>query len=97
MVRPYELMVIINPGLDEEATEAVIEKAKGLITQGGGEITNVNKWGKRRLAYEINGNTDGFYVVIDFNADNETTTEVDRVLKITEEVVRFLLVRKEEE
>ena len=96
-MRPYDLMVIINPGLDKEATEAVIEKAKGLITQGGGEITNVNKWGKRRLAYEINGNTDGFYVVIDFNADNETTTEVDRVLKITEEVVRFLLVRKEEE
>ncbi len=96
-MRAYELMLIVNPNLDEEATEAVIEKAQGLITQGGGEITNVNKWGKRRLAYEIQGNTDGFYVVIDFNADNETTTEVDRVLKITEEVVRFLLVRKEEE
>ncbi len=96
-MRAYELMLIVNPNLDEEATEAVIEKAQGLITQGGGEVANVNKWGKRRLAYEIQGNTDGFYVVIDFNADNETTTEVDRVLKITEEVVRFLLVRKEEE
>mgnify|MGYP001123425714 CR=1 FL=1 len=96
-MRAYELMLIINPNLDEEALEAVIEKAKGLITQGGGEITNVNKWGKRRLAYEIQDSTDGFYVVIDCNADNETTKEVDRVLKITEEVVRFLLVRKGDE
>jgi len=96
-VRAYELMLIVNPDLEEEATDAVIERTSNLIQRGGGEVTNINKWGKRRLAYEIRGNTEGFYVVIDFNADDETTTEVERVLKITEEVVRFLLVRKNDE
>ena len=90
-------MLIVNPDLEEEATDAVIERTSNLIQRGGGEVTNINKWGKRRLAYEIRGNTEGFYVVIDFNADDETTTEVERVLKITEEVVRFLLVRKNDE
>ncbi len=96
-MRAYELMLIVNPDLEEEATDAVIERTSNLIQRGGGEVTNINKWGKRRLAYEIRGNTEGFYVVIDFNADDETTTEVERVLKITEEVVRFLLVRKNDE
>ncbi len=96
-MRAYELMLIVNPALEEEATDAVIERTSNLIQRGGGEVTNINKWGKRRLAYEIRGNTEGFYVVIDFNADDETTTEVERVLKITEEVVRFLLVRKNDE
>lgn len=96
-MRAYELMVILKSGLEEEALEAAIEKISSLITNNNGELVKVEKWGKRRLAYEVNGNTDGFYVVIDFNADNEATTEVDRVLKITDEVVRFLLVRQIEE
>lgn len=96
-MRNYELMVIFVPRLDEENLTAQIEKTKNLITGIGGEIEKVDKWGKRRLAYEINDYTEGFYVVIDFKAESGTTSEVERILKITDEVVRYLLVRTDEE
>jgi len=96
-VRAYELMLLLNPQLEEEAIEAVIKKTTDIVTSRNGEIENIDRWGKRRLAYEVQDHTEGFYVVIRFKADNEATTEVDRVLKITEEVLRFLLVRKDKE
>ncbi|NMA62191.1 MAG: 30S ribosomal protein S6 [Firmicutes bacterium] len=96
-MRDYELMVIFAPQLDEEALTAQIERTKQLIANIGGEVEKVDKWGKRRLAYEINDNTEGFYVVIDFKAESGTTSEVERILKITDEVVRYLLVRRDEE
>ncbi|HHT43820.1 MAG TPA: 30S ribosomal protein S6 [Firmicutes bacterium] len=96
-MRAYELMVIYVPQLDEEALAAQIEKTKDLILGVGGEIEKVDQWGKRRFAYEINDNTEGFYVVIDFKAESGATSEVERILKITDEVVRYLLVRREEE
>jgi small subunit ribosomal protein S6 len=96
-VRSYELMLLLHPTMEEEAIDAVIEKVSSIITSANGEVVKVDKWGKRRTAYEVKENTEGFYVVIDFKADNEATTEVDRVLKITEEVLRFLLVRKKEQ
>lgn len=96
-MRAYEIMLIYTPNLDEEALDAAVERTTTLITSSGGEVEKVDKWGKRRLAYEINDLTEGFYVVIDFKADSETTSEVERILKITDEVVRYLLVRREEE
>jgi len=94
-VRHYELMVIYASKLDEEGLEAQIERTKDIIAGVGGEIEKVDQWGKRRFAYEIDDNTDGFYVVIDFQAESGTTSEVERILKITDEVVRYLLVRKD--
>ena len=70
-MRSYELMVIFVPGLDEEGLDAQIELTKGLIEGIGGEVEKVDKWGRRRLAYEINDNTEGFYVVIDFRQKAE--------------------------
>jgi len=96
-VRAYELMLLLNPQLEEEAVEAVIQKTTEIVTSRNGEIENIDRWGKRKLAYEVQDLTEGFYVVIRFKADNEATTEVDRVLKITEEVLRFLLVRTDKE
>ncbi|HOB08311.1 MAG: 30S ribosomal protein S6 [Limnochordia bacterium] len=96
-MRAYELMLLLNPELEEEALEAVIQKTTDIVTSRNGEIENIDRWGKRKLAYEVKDYTEGFYVVIRFKADNEATTEVDRVLKITEEVLRFLLVRKDHE
>lgn len=96
-MRAYELMLLLNPQLEEEAIEAVIKKTTDIVTSRNGEIENIDRWGKRRLAYEVQDHTEGFYVVIRFKADNEATTEVNRVLKITEEVLRFLLVRKDKE
>ncbi|MDI9441809.1 MAG: 30S ribosomal protein S6 [Firmicutes bacterium] len=94
-MRHYELMVIYASRLDEEGLQAQIERTKELIASVGGEVDKVDVWGKRRFAYEINDNTDGFYVVIDFQAESGATSEVERILKITDEVVRYLLVRKE--
>ena len=96
-MRDYELMVIFVPSLDEEGLEAQIERTKSLIEGVGGEIEKVDKWGKRRFAYEINDNTEGFYVVIDFKAESGTTSEVERILKITDEVIRYLLLRKDQD
>lgn len=96
-MRAYEVMLLLNPELEEEALEAVIQKTTDIVTSRNGEIENIDRWGKRKLAYEVKDYAEGFYVVIRFKADNEATTEVDRVLKITEEVLRFLLVRKDHE
>lgn len=96
-MRAYELMVIYAPNLDEEGLEAQIERTKELLANVGGEVEKVDKWGKRRFAYEINDNTEGFYVVIDFQAEGGATSEVERILKITDEVVRYLLVRRDQE
>ena len=96
-MRAYELMLLLIPQLEEEAVEAVIQKTTEIVTSRNGEIENIDRWGKRKLAYEVQDLTEGFYVVIRFKADNEATTEVDRVLKITEEVLRFLLVRTDKE
>ena len=92
----YELMYIINPALDEEGTNAVIEKFRGLIETNGGEIVKLDKWGKRKLAYEINNYKEGFYILCNFKAGADVPKELDRVLKITEDVVKHMLLRVEE-
>ncbi|MGI6148117.1 MAG: 30S ribosomal protein S6 [Firmicutes bacterium] len=96
-MREYEIMLIYSSQLDEEALEAAIQRTTDLIANNGGEVEKVDKWGRRRFAYEINDMTEGFYVVIDFKAETGATAEVERILKITEEVVRYLLVRRDEE
>jgi small subunit ribosomal protein S6 len=96
-VRPYEIVTIYNPGLEsEEAYDAQIERFSSLVTDNGGEVVQVDKWGRRRLAYEIQGLTEGYYVVMRFNAEPSVASELERVLKITDTVVRHLLVRLDE-
>jgi len=94
-VRAYECMFIISPQLDEEKTEAVITKFADLIAKNGGEVTKTDKMGRRRLAYEIDGNMEGFYTILYFNAEPTLAAELDRVFKITDGVIRHLIVRKE--
>jgi len=92
----YELMYIMVPTLEGEALEAVMTKVTTLIESVNGTITEVKKWGKRRLAYEINDIKDGFYVVVTFDAEPSTISEIDRVLKLTEEIIRFLITRDDD-
>lgn len=94
-MRAYELLFIIRPDLDEEATNAVVDKFTNLIGNNGGEVTSVNKWGKRRLAYEIEGYRDGFYTLVNFNGEPATAQELERVMKIADETMRYLVVRKD--
>lgn len=93
----YELTYIIDTALEEEARKELIEKVSALIAQNGGEVEKIDEtWGKRRLAYPINDEEEGVYTVINFTADPSFPAELDRVYKITEGVMRSLIVAHEE-
>ncbi|RUS48798.1 30S ribosomal protein S6 [Cohnella sp. AR92] len=92
-MRNYELMYIIRPDVDQETVQAVSEKFQGIIVNGG-EIVKHDILGKRRLAYEINKHRDGTYVLVQFTADSAVVSELERVLKITDEVIRHMIVRE---
>ncbi|MBQ4426802.1 MAG: 30S ribosomal protein S6 [Oscillospiraceae bacterium] len=86
----YEVLYIIDPDLGEEATAALVEKFKTLIEQNG-TLGEVDEWGKRRLAYPINDKPEGYYVLVKFTSGPEFPAELDRVMKITDGVVRSLI------
>ncbi|MCL5264854.1 MAG: 30S ribosomal protein S6 [Chloroflexi bacterium] len=92
-MRDYELVVIINPQVGDEDVDGVVQKVSQLITSNGGEITEVNPWGRRRLAYPINSFREGYYVVTKLRMRPAATAEVERSLKLTEEIIRYLLVK----
>lgn len=94
-MRAYEVMFIINTELDEEQTAAVIEKFQGIITSTGGELGKLDKWGKRKLAYEIDHKREGYYVVMTFNAEPATVEELDRVFRITDDILKFMIIKEE--
>jgi small subunit ribosomal protein S6 len=96
MMRNYEVLFVLRPDLTEEAVQANKEKVNALITNNGGEIVKVDDMGKRRLAYEIQDFKEGIYTVVYFKGTNETVKELDRVIKITEDVIRYLIVKDEE-
>jgi small subunit ribosomal protein S6 len=95
-MRNYEMMVVARPDLDDAGVAAVNEKIAGLINANGGAIEKVDPTKKQRLAYEINDLREGYYTVVYFKGEPKTAAELDRVLKITDEVIRFLIVRPEE-
>jgi len=91
----YELVLVVNAKIEDEAREAVVEKAKGYIARYEGNVTEVEEWGKKRLAYEIQKMTEGFYYFIQFEADTECPAEVEKHLRIMDNVLRYLIVKKE--
>ena len=95
-MKAYELMLLLTPNLDEEARAELLDKVEKLITSEKGIVDNVESWGKRKLAFEIDDFTDGDYVVIDFHADPSSIAEIDRVLRINDSVVRFMIVRRDD-
>lgn len=90
------MMVIARPELDEAGLQGAMDKISGLITANGGSIEKADPWKKKSLAYEINDLRDGYYTVVYFKGEPKVAEELTRVLKITEEIVRFLIVRPEE-
>ncbi len=94
-MRKYETLFIIHPSLDEEAVKTTVEKFKGVIENGGGVVDNVDFWGKRKLAYEIKKVNEGSYVLINFSADSELPKELDRVFRISDSIIRHLIVNLE--
>lgn len=91
-MRKYELMFIIRTDVEPEVVESTVEKFLNIV-RNGGEIVKHEVQGKRRLAYEIDKHREGIYVLINFNAPSEVVAELDRVLKISDEVIRHLIVK----
>lgn len=94
-MRKYETIFILNPSFDEETVKANIEKFKGVIENGGGTVDNVDFWGKRKLAYEIKKVGEGFYTLFSFTAGPELPRELDRIFRITDGVIRHIIVNEQ--
>lgn len=93
-MKAYELLFIVAPTIDDETRAAVMKRIEATLAESNGKIDNVDEWGKRKLAYEINDLTDGDYTLIDFHADPQSIAELDRVLRITDAVVRHMIVAR---
>jgi len=91
-MREYEVMLIIPADADDSVVDGVIERITGVLSQRGGEVASVDKWGRRRLAYEIARQSEGFYVIATFLSEPDAVLEIERVLTLTDEVIRFKVV-----
>lgn len=91
----YELALVVSAKLEDEARDAVVEKAKGYITRYNGVITEVEEWGKKKLAYEIQKMREGYYYFIQFDASAECPAEIERRVRIMEPVMRYLCVKQD--
>ena len=91
----YELAVVVNAKIEDDARAAVIEKVQNYVTRFGGQISDVEEWGKKRLAYEVQKMREGFYYFIHFEAETTAPAEIEARLRIMENVMRFLCVRQD--
>ncbi|MDO5111240.1 MAG: 30S ribosomal protein S6 [Clostridia bacterium] len=91
----YEVMYVITPELEEEANRAVIDKFAGIIATNGGVIEKTDEWGKKKLAYPIDYKTEGYYVLVHFEAASELPRELERNFKNDENIMRYMVVRRE--
>lgn len=96
-MRDYEIMYIIRPDLEEEVRNELIERFSSILTDNGAEIEKVDEVGSRRLAYEIDNYRDGYYVVINFKGDSEAVNEFDRQAKFSDDIIRHMAVRLDEQ
>jgi small subunit ribosomal protein S6 len=93
--RDYELGFIISPEVSEEETRSILDRLGQIVAQHGGQIVKVNQWGRRRLAYPIERHRDGYYVFIDMILTPETVIELERTLKVSEIVLRYMLTKRD--
>ena len=96
MTHQYELMVILDPEIDERTVAPSLDKFLNVIRTDGGSIDKVDVWGRRRLAYEINKKSEGIYAIVDFTSTSAAANELDRQLKLSEAVMRTKVLRAEE-
>ena len=91
----YELAVVVSAKIEDDERAKVVDKVKALIERFGGQITNIDEWGKKRLAYEIQKMREGFYYFIQFDADETVPANVEKNIRIMENVIRFLCIRQD--
>ncbi len=90
----YELLYILDNGLSDEKKEELVNKFNDVITKADGTIDTVDKWGTKKLAYDIDYKSEGYYVLINFKANSDLPNELERIMKITDGVVRFIVLKK---
>ncbi|GGU20259.1 30S ribosomal protein S6 [Nocardioides albus] len=92
-MRAYEVMVILEPSLDERTVAPTLDKFLKVVTNDGGTVENVDVWGRRRLAYEVNKNAEGIYAVVNLTAEPKTVLELDRQFGLNEQILRTKVIR----
>ena len=97
MLNKYESIYIINPEVDEQGIKELVEKFNTLIETEGGKVSETQEWGLKRLAYPIQKKEQGYYILVNFEAKPESIVELERVYKITDSVMKFITIRKDEE
>ncbi len=95
-MKAYELLFFVAPTISDEERVAVMKRIETTIADAEGKVDSVDEWGKRKLAYEINGLTDGDYTLVNFHADPQSVAELDRILRINDAVVRHMIVKRED-
>lgn len=95
-MREYEVMYILNAELDEEGIDAAVTRFEDVVKNDGGEIVKTERWGKRKLAYEVNDKIEGYYVLMYIKCPSNTAQELERLLKISDDTIRHLVIKKEE-
>jgi len=96
-MRKYEIMYIVRPDIEEEAQTALIERFNKILTDNGAEIEKVDEKGKKRLAYEINDYRDGYYILIHFTGDVDAVNEFDRQAKYSDDIIRHMAIREDDQ
>ena len=94
-MRKYESVYILRPDFDEETIKSMVERFSNVVIEQGGEVVKVDEWGIRRLAYPIEKYREGYYVVMNFHAEADVPKELERVFKITDGVMRYMVIREE--
>ena len=95
-MKAYELLFFVSPTIDDESRAAAMKRIETTITESEGVIDNVEDWGKRKLAFEVNGLVEGDYTLIDFHADPASVAELDRILRINDAVERHMIVKRDD-
>jgi small subunit ribosomal protein S6 len=95
-VRNYEIIYILKPGMEEEVVNAAVARFEEVVTKGGGEIVKTDRWGNRRLAYPVDDINEGYYVLMNIKSESAVAQELDRVLRLHEDVLRQLVIKIDE-
>jgi len=95
-MRPYETMIVFDTSVDAQAIQISLDRALETIRSHEGTPGNIDRWGKRPLAYEINKRKEGYYVVVEFSGESSTVDELDRILTLSDEVLRYKILRRHE-
>ena len=94
-MRKYEAVFIFTPDLEEEKRNTLFDRLKGIM-EDDGTISNIDEWGSRKLAYEINDYTEGYYIIVNFEGTPETVNELDRIAKISDGIMRHMIIREDD-